>query len=177
MYEQAAVLADPCAAFRRASRTLTRLYDLVLEPTGLKATQFITLQMINRHGEIAQWRLSEEYAIALETLSRRLAVLRNAGLLKMRIGVNRRGERIYSLTSAGTQKLQEAEPYWSRAQQRLATAFGFVELHAATETADRIALAARVAVSAKMANVSSQTSLTIVSAKQVRSTIVDEVDS
>lgn len=145
-------VADPCAVYRRASRALTRFYDLVLAPTGLKATQFITLWVIGGHGEIAQWQLSQDYAISVETLSRRLATLRNAGLLNMRIGSSRRGERLYSLTPRGAEKLRNAEPYWSRARQRLAAVIGDEELYAATEIADRIAQAAQVAEAAKMAN-------------------------
>lgn len=149
-----ASIADPCAAFRRASRALTRFYDLVLAPASLKATQFITLRTIEQHGEIAQWQLSKEYAIAPETLSRRLAVLRDAGLLNMRIGTRRRGERMYSVTPAGISKLRLAEPYWIRAQQRLGAAMGVTDLHAAVEAADRLVFAARKAEAAKVQNVS-----------------------
>lgn len=150
--EQPPCIADPCAAYRRASRALTHFYDLVLAPTGLKATQFITLWAIRLQGEIAQWQLSQDYGISVETLSRRLAILRNAGLVNMRIGSTRRGERLYSLTPGGAEKLRNAVPYWSRAQQRLGAVIGPEELYSATEVADRITQAARVAEAAKMAN-------------------------
>ena len=41
----------PCIAMRRASQAVTNLYDLVLSPIGLKATQFITLQIVDSYGE------------------------------------------------------------------------------------------------------------------------------
>lgn len=43
---------DACILVRRASRAVTHLYDLVLAPTGLKATQFVLLRAIEQHGEI-----------------------------------------------------------------------------------------------------------------------------
>ena len=110
--------SDPCVALRKACRSVTHLYDLVLSPTGLKATQFVILQAIASSGEIAQWRLADEYGVSNDTLSRRLGTLRRAGLITQRIGATRAGERLYRLTAAGAQKFQEALPYWIRAQER-----------------------------------------------------------
>lgn len=47
-----------CTALRRANRTVCHLYDQVLAPTGLKATQFMILQVIAETGEIAQCDLA-----------------------------------------------------------------------------------------------------------------------
>ena len=145
-------LQDPCAALRRASRAVTHLYDLVLSPTGLKVTQFIVLRAIAEKGEIAQWRLAEEHGIADETLSRRLATLRKSGLVTHRIGVTRPGERLYKPTALGLQKLDEALPYFTRAQERLAMSLGEENWTAALKLAEQISIAARSAESAKLAN-------------------------
>ena len=77
---------DPFTTFRRATRSLTHLYDLVLAPTGLKATQFAILRGISQYEEIAQWRLAREFDLGVETLTRRLAKLRRNGLVSMRVG-------------------------------------------------------------------------------------------
>lgn len=106
-----------CAALRRASRATTQLYDLVLQPAGLKTTQFIILQRIHEAGEIPQWKFAREEAIAVETLSRRFAALRKKGLLSVKTG--KHGEKVYSLTAAGKETLETALPYWKRAQDRL----------------------------------------------------------
>jgi DNA-binding MarR family transcriptional regulator len=116
-----------CAALRGAARSATQLYDLVLRPTGLKATQFIILQTIEEAGEMAQWRFARDHALAPETLSRRLAILRKKGLLSMRAGGNH-GERVYSLTSEGKRALDRATPYWERAQERLRRTLGTAEI-------------------------------------------------
>lgn len=112
-----------CSALRRAARSATQLYDLVLQPSGLKATQFIALKTIEGAGELPQWRFARQQAVAVETLSRRLAVLRKRGLLTVRTGGNH-GERIYSLTAQGRVALARAIPYWERAQERLRRTLG-----------------------------------------------------
>ena len=168
-FEQAAGAPDGCMAIRQASRAVTHLYDLVLAPTGLRTTQVVILRAIARHGEVEQWRLSEEHSVTVETLSRRLAVLREAGLVSSRIGSVRRGERLYRLTPAGEQTLRLAEPYWIRAEQRLRAEMGLEELQAALSAARRLALAARRAESSKISNASAQPgrgTLASVAAKQ-----------
>jgi len=117
-----------CAVLRRAERSVTQLYDLVLQPCGLKSTQFIALKMIHAAGELAQCRFAREQAVAVETLSRRFAVLRNRGLVKCRKSSNH-GEQLYTLTDKGKEVLSAALPYWERAQERFAQTFGKSDLH------------------------------------------------
>lgn len=112
-----------CSALRRAARAASQFYDLVLQPSGLKATQFFALKSIHEAGEIPQWKFSRENAIAVETLSRRFAALRKKGLIVSRVGGNH-GERIYSLTDQGEEALLRALPYWELAQKRLQQTLG-----------------------------------------------------
>lgn len=114
---------SPCAALRAASRAVTQLYDLVLSPTELKATQFIALHAIDEAGEIAQCQFARDHTIAVETLSRRFSGLRRKGLIQVRRG-DRHGERIYSLTDKGKEALHNALPYWDRAQDRFRRTLG-----------------------------------------------------
>lgn len=110
-----------CIAVRRAARAVTQLYDLCLAPTGLKATQFIILQAIAEHGEVSQSQIAREIGALLETLSRRLAKIRNAGWVTMRIG-GKHQHRLYSLTADGAMRFAQAQPFWQRAEERLADA-------------------------------------------------------
>jgi DNA-binding MarR family transcriptional regulator len=119
--------ACACSALRMAARAASQFYDLVLQPSGLKATQFFALKNIEEAGEIAQWKFSRENAVAVETLSRRFAALRKKGLVTARIGGNH-GERIYSLTESGRETLRRAMPYWERAQKRLRQTLGDSDL-------------------------------------------------
>ncbi|HLZ41180.1 MAG TPA: MarR family winged helix-turn-helix transcriptional regulator [Candidatus Sulfotelmatobacter sp.] len=133
-----------CSALRRAARSATQLYDLVLQPTGLKATQFIALKNIAEAGELEQWRFAKQQALAVETLSRRLAVLRKKGLVSARVGGNH-GERIYSLTELGKETLAKALPYWERAQKRLTATLGEAQLRLLLRVCDLTVAAAHEA--------------------------------
>lgn len=146
-------IADPCALLRRASRAVSHLYDLVLSPTGLKATQFILLDAIYRCSEVAQWRLADEYGLADDTLSRRLATLRRAGLVRQRIGNQRPGERLYQLTPEGLEKYEEVRPYWKRAQERLRLTIDEGEMEQLLQLADSVVKKASAAEFARCSNV------------------------
>jgi DNA-binding MarR family transcriptional regulator len=140
-----------CAALRSAARSATQLYDLVLQPAGLKTTQFIALRCIDEAGEIAQWRLAREHAIAVETLSRRLAALRKRDLVTVRTGGNH-GERIYALTPKGKEVVNRAIPYWERAQKRLRQTLGDPELRQLLQLCESTVEAARKAEQLRAAN-------------------------
>ncbi len=133
-----------CAALRKAARAASQFYDLVLQPAGLKATQFFALKSIDEAGEIAQWKFSRENSVAVETLSRRFAALRKRGLITCRIGGNH-GERIYSLTEQGKEALRRALPYWQRAQQRLRQSLGESELREMLRICESVVQAAQQA--------------------------------
>jgi DNA-binding MarR family transcriptional regulator len=110
------------SASHSASRSVTRFYDLVMAPTGLKATQFMTLKAIHDAREIAQHDFARKHLIALETLSRVFGGLRRKGLIAARTG--ERHEQIYTLTDKGREVFRQALPYWERAQTRLSTVLG-----------------------------------------------------
>lgn len=143
---------DACILFRRAGRAVTHLYDLVLSPSGLKATQFVLLRAIECHSRISQSRLAEEYGMSPETLSRRLATLRRAGLIELQVTASLAGGRLYRLTAAGSRKLQDATPYWLRAQERLRAILGGKQWNLILASADQVAVAAKKAETAKIVN-------------------------
>jgi DNA-binding MarR family transcriptional regulator len=145
-------LSDPCAALRRATRAVTHLYDLVLSPTGLKATQFVLLQAIYERGEVAQWRLASEYGLGDDTLSRRLAVLRKTGLIACRMGHERPGERLYRLSEAGVDKYRASLSSWLRAQERLYLVMGAEQWQSLLKMAENLVAEARQAETVRFAN-------------------------
>lgn len=134
----------PCVAIRRTARALTQLYDLVLNPAGIKLTQFTILYALEENGETAQWQMSKQLGVSTEGLSRRLSSLRKAGWIQMRKGAMR-GEHLYSLTALGKTKLDHARPYWRRAQERLVASSPGTEWSSFIRLADQITLAAQAA--------------------------------
>lgn len=129
-----------CVNIRRASRAICHLYDLVLGPTQLKATQFTILQTIAESGEIAHCDLATDIAASVETLSRRLANARKCGWVRMQVGRN--GRRLYSLTPKGQRVLEEARPYWDRAQLRLRRTLGEADWQLLASFTERVTSAA-----------------------------------
>ncbi len=135
---------------RRASRAVAHLYDMVLSPSGLKATQFMILRVIGDSGEIAQCDLATRFALSIETLSRRLCWARKANFVSVRMGEH--GRRIYRLTALGEQKLAAARPYWLRADARMKEALGSDDWDRMCAAVDRVIAAAQKAEALRMFN-------------------------
>jgi|SRR5690348_5857041 DNA-binding MarR family transcriptional regulator len=140
-----------CSLTRRAARTVTQLYDVVLAPLGMKATQFVLLRAISETGKIAQWQLSKDLSIAVETLTRRLATMRRAGWIELHSGSDRR-EHLYITTPRGREQLERALPYWHRAQERLREQLGEDGWKETQACLDRLALAAEKSLTARVKN-------------------------
>jgi DNA-binding MarR family transcriptional regulator len=140
-----------CLAVRRAARAVTDLYDLVLSPTGLKATQFILLRAIAGHSGLSQQRLGSELAVAPETISRRLAALKSAGWIEPKSSHTSR-QHVYALTESGRARVQEAAAHWGRAQQRLRLCLGHHNWEDAMALLEKAVAAAKCAETVRIAN-------------------------
>ena len=117
------VLPCACASLRRAARAVTQLYDDAFRDSGLRATQFTLLQVLDRKGEMTQGELGDLLATDSTTLTRTLGALSKQGLLRARRGEDRR-ERYWSITPAGKRRLANLTPAWESAQARLREQLG-----------------------------------------------------
>lgn len=120
--------ACSCVALRRASRSITYLYDTLLEPSGLNVTQLSLLRKVRLLGTPNISQLAETLQLDRTTLSRNLAVLERAGLVTIAAGDDLRA-RTVTLNEAGTQALEAAAPLWDAAQARVAEHLGQERLH------------------------------------------------
>lgn len=125
---------------KRAGRAVCHLYDLVLAPTQLRATQFTVLRTIAEAGEIAHCDLARQLSASRETFSRRLASASRNGWVSMRLGPGQR--RVYKLTDEGLRVLRQATPYWERAQNRLRRELGDGDWENLAAFAERLTQAA-----------------------------------
>jgi DNA-binding MarR family transcriptional regulator len=112
-----------CIRARRASRSLTGLYDEALRPVRLKITQFSALRNVQRLEPVSISRLAEEMALERSTLGRNLLLLRRRGLLRFADADDRR-EWSIELTPKARELLGRALPLWERAQARVEAALG-----------------------------------------------------
>jgi len=110
-----------CGRLRRASRTLTRLYDQALEPVGLTVTQFAILRTLNRLERPTLSELAEETAHEKSGLWRTLQPLIREGRVETQ--ADGRAQRIF-LTDQGLTTLVRAMPMWREAQSRVDRVLG-----------------------------------------------------
>jgi len=115
-----------CAAgtLRRASRSLTRLYDAHLARAGLTTTQFSILRTVQRcGGRMPLTGLAAELVFERTSLYRALAPLGRAGLLSLRPGTDRRAREV-TLTRRADRSIARAMPHWEAAQRAVLTRLG-----------------------------------------------------
>lgn len=115
--------SDPCLCgrLRRASRTLTRLYDAALEPAGLTVTQFSILRTLSRMDRPTLAALGEATAHEKSGLWRTLQPLIREGWIEAQ--TEGRSQKL-ALTEAGMVVFVRALPRWREAQARVDKALG-----------------------------------------------------
>jgi len=107
-----------CFNMRKATRAVTQLYDKALRPSGLRATQFSMLSVVQDRGPVGITDLAKALATDRTTLSRNLKPLLERGLLEIADGEDRR-ERLIAMTSNGGEALSQAVPLWHEVQTRV----------------------------------------------------------
>lgn len=112
-----------CATLRRASRTVTQLYEDALRPLGLRATQFTVLQALSLAGEVNQGLLGQILTMDSTTLTRTLDIMKRHGWIVQRRGEDRR-EWLISLSPGGRDHLKRALPKWRGVQKRVHSQLG-----------------------------------------------------
>lgn len=110
-----------CLGLRKAARAATQLYDSMLEPCGIRATQFTLLILL---ASVPSGKTLTEMAAGLvmdrTTLTRNLKPLEKAELIASVIPADRRS-RAYTLTPKGWETLQKGLPLWEQAQKLLSS--------------------------------------------------------
>ena len=112
-----------CFHLRRSARAITQFYDRILAPTGIRATQFSLLSVVDRAGGLPFSTLAEALGMDRTTLTRNLRPLERDSLVRTERGTDRR-MRLVKLTSAGERRLREADPLWAKAHARITEGIG-----------------------------------------------------
>ena len=121
---QASVLHSPCycTTIRKATRAVTKFYDAILEPSGLRITQYALLNHLRRLGPVSLQNLSAAIRLERTTLLRNLDPLVKQGFARMIPG-KPANLHLAELTEKGERLLQDTRPLWGEAQARLETIF------------------------------------------------------
>ena len=102
---------------------VTQLYDEILQPSGLRITQFSLLVVVSLAGPTTITRMGQMLVMDRTTLARNLKPLVSQGLLAIGVGQDQR-TRLVTLTASGRDALAKAFPLWEKAQTRVIERLG-----------------------------------------------------
>ncbi len=107
-----------CGQLQRATRAITQFYDRRLRPAGIRTSQYSMLNNIKRAGELSVGELGAMLRMDHSTAVRNVSVLRKMGLVETTPGRDAR-RKMVTLSAQGRLKLDEAHPYWEKAQSSI----------------------------------------------------------
>jgi DNA-binding MarR family transcriptional regulator len=113
-----------CVNLRSAARSVTKLYDEALAPSGLLVTQFSLLRKVSAVGDIALGELAEAAGMEQSTLTRNIRPLLRDGYVRMSARPEDRRTRVVALTAKGRAALARALPLWRSTQKRIIARVG-----------------------------------------------------
>jgi DNA-binding MarR family transcriptional regulator len=115
-----------CATLRQVARAVTMLYEELLADSGLHATQYTALQVLEVVPDVTTTELAQAIGIDQTTATRTLALVKKSGLAADSIGSDRR-ERRWALTPKGQAQLRRLRPRWEAAQAAFEKRLGRTE--------------------------------------------------
>jgi DNA-binding MarR family transcriptional regulator len=139
--EQDLLRSCACHKVRMAARAVTRAYDEMLRPTGLRATQLALLVAVATGEASSIAALAQVLGMDRSTLTRNLGPLQSEGLVAIGEEGWRRS-RSLEITRKGRARLSEALPVWKKAQDLLKGRLGdraWSAAHASIDNLVRVA--------------------------------------
>lgn len=116
-------------SIRKASRSISHLYDAFLRRSGLRVRHFALLVSVGTLETATISQVAQELVMDRTTAARNIKRLGARGLLAVTPGSDRR-TRLVSLTAEGEQALADAIPHWEAAQSRVVESLGQERWHA-----------------------------------------------
>jgi DNA-binding MarR family transcriptional regulator len=112
-----------CLASRQAARKITRLYDSLMQASGIRATQFTILSQLMLRGEMPLGRLAGFLGMERTTLTRNLAPLETQKWISTRPGEDPRA-RMIAITAQGRGVVRRSFSHWAKAQAEVGKLLG-----------------------------------------------------
>ena len=113
-----------CSNLRKTTRVVTQAYDKLLQPTGIKITQYSMLVNIVRHKDISISKLGEVMLLNQTTVTRNVNLLKKTGYVKITKDIYDSRTKIISITDIGIEKINEVTPIWLQIQERIVNDIG-----------------------------------------------------
>ncbi|MGV8988743.1 MAG: MarR family winged helix-turn-helix transcriptional regulator [Cypionkella sp.] len=117
-------------ALRKASRRVSQFYDVALEPSGIKTTQFAILSAVERSGPVTVGALAHTLVMDAGGLAHTLKPLIRDGMLSIDVDPSDKRSRLVSIETSGSARVRDARVFFEVAQERFEQAFGHAEAHA-----------------------------------------------
>jgi DNA-binding MarR family transcriptional regulator len=102
------------------------LYEDMLADSGLHATQYTALQLLDSVPNLTTTELAEALGVDQTTATRTLALIKKAGLASDTVGLDRR-QRRWALSAQGQALLKKLKPRWEAAQEAFEKRLGRAE--------------------------------------------------
>ncbi|MFJ8087538.1 MarR family winged helix-turn-helix transcriptional regulator [Lysinibacillus sp. NPDC095746] len=123
-----------CANLRKKTRLVTQFYDNLLQPTGLKVTQYSMLANIDLQQSVSISRLGEILLLDQTTITRNINLLKRNGYVELTRDPQDARAKVITLTDKGVEKLNEAAPIWQDIQERIINDIGLEKYNDFYET-------------------------------------------
>lgn len=120
----AQVIASDCigARVRLLSRAISRIYDDMIRPHGIKFSQLNILTVVTLRGPIQQMEVGRILSLEKSTLSRNVTLMESKGWLQSQSGEGK--NRFLGVTPKGRELLVNAAPDWAKAQAQVTAMLG-----------------------------------------------------
>lgn len=134
----ARTIASDCvgARIRMLNRKITRIYDEMIRPYGLKFSQMNILTIISLHEPISPADVGRALEIEKSTLSRNLAIMQSNGWVIILPGEG--NSQLLRTTGPGRRLLEEAASGWREAQARVGRMLGSGTTTSIRQAVDRL---------------------------------------
>ncbi len=113
-----------CTLLRKATRRLSRLYDMAVASSGLKTTQIAILGQIRRSEPCPVGDLAEALVMDAGALAHTLKPLERDGFIALAVDDKDRRSRLVTLTPVGRAKLAETDTLMAGAHRSYEAAIG-----------------------------------------------------
>lgn len=112
-----------CFNMRKVTRAVTQYYDSVLEPAGIRATQFTLLAALFSTKGKTLTEIAESLVMDRTTLTRNLKPLEKMSLIATVQTADKRS-KAYILTPQGEEVVERCVPLWQQAQNNVVSSLG-----------------------------------------------------
>ncbi|WP_026882193.1 MarR family winged helix-turn-helix transcriptional regulator [Clostridium akagii] len=126
-----------CINLRRASQAITEVYDEMLSESGIKVSQYLLLNNINKLGPISVSNLALEIRLDRTTIVRNIKPLEEKGFIIDMANKGTRSRQL-KLTDKGFEVLEKATPLWLAAQNFIEQYLGKEEMNTFTVLLSKI---------------------------------------